>query len=321
MARTFDSVCVVGAGAVGSFFGAMLARAGNRVTLIGRPAHVQAIQNNGLRLDMGGRVEAIRVAAKTGLEAANDASLVLFCVKSPDTAGVARELAPHLADDALILSLQNGVENAQTIARHVARTVVPAVVYVATSLPEPGVVRHFGRGDLTIGPLDANAASDPATTNMLEALVDLFAKAQVPVRITNDVTAQLWLKLLTNCAYNAISAIAQAPYGELVRVAEIRELQRAVVQEVVAVAIAAGVALSLDAALEATKDIVKTMPGQRSSTAQDVARHRPTEIDHLNGFIARRGRELGIDTPANQALHALVKLVESRYDGAERRAG
>jgi len=313
MPRTFDSVCVVGAGAVGGFFGAMLARAGNRVTMVGRPAHVQAMQSHGLRLDMGGRVEAIRVAASTELAAARDASLVLVCVKSPDTDAVARELAPHLSGDALVLSLQNGVENAQTIARHVRQMVVPAVVYVATSMPEPGLVRHFGRGDLTIGPLDADAAGDPATTMSLEALVELFAKAHVPVRISNDVKTQLWLKLLTNCAYNAISAISQAPYGELVRLAEIRQLQRAVVQEVVAVAVAAGVALSLEGALKATEDIATTMPGQRSSTAQDVARHRPTEIDHLNGFIARRGPELGVATPANQALHALVKLLESRY--------
>src|SRR4029079_8367740 len=109
----------------------------------------------------------------------------------------------HLSGDALVLSLQNGVENAQTIARHVRQTVVPAVVYVATSMPEPGLVRHFGRGDLTIGPLDADAAGDPPPTMSLEALVELFAKAHVPVRISNDVTAQLWLKLLTNCAYNA----------------------------------------------------------------------------------------------------------------------
>ena len=162
MAASFNKVAVVGAGAVGSFFGAMLARAGHPVTLIARPAHVEAIERAGLRLQMAGRVDAIRTAASADIGAVRGADLVLFCVKSTDTESVAREMAPHLADGALVLSLQNGVENAATIARHVRQAVVPAVVYVATAMPEPGLVSHHGRGDLVIGPIDAKAAQDAA---------------------------------------------------------------------------------------------------------------------------------------------------------------
>ena len=236
MTSSFRSIAVVGAGAVGSFFGAMLARAGHPVTLIARPAHVQAIEREGLRLQMAGRVEAIRTAARTDIGAVRGADLVLFCVKSTDTEAVAREMAPHLADGALVLSLQNGVENAATIARHVRQAVVPAVVYVATAMPEPGLVTHHGRGDLVIGPIDAKAAADAALAPRLQALVDLFASAQVPVRISADVMAELWSKLMVNCAYNAISALAQAPYGRLASLPEIRALQEAAVREVVAVA-------------------------------------------------------------------------------------
>jgi Ketopantoate reductase len=125
--------------------------------------------------------------------------------------------------------------------------------------------------------------------------------------------AELWQKLMVNCAYNAISGIAQASYGELVALAPIRELQRAVVAEVCALAAAEGIELPLAASIEAMEKIAPAMPAQFSSTAQDMARRKPSEIDHLNGFVARRGRELGIATPANQALYALVKLVESRY--------
>jgi 2-dehydropantoate 2-reductase len=121
---------------------------------------------------------------------------------------------------------------------------------------------------------------------------------------------------MVNCAYNAISALAQAPYGEMAALAPIRELQRTVVGEVVAVAAASGVELPLAAAIAAMERIAPAMPAQLSSTAQDVARKKPSEIDHLNGFIVRRGRELGVATPVNQALHALVKLVESRHGRA-----
>lgn len=148
----FATIAVVGAGAVGSFYGALLARAGCAVTLIGRAAHVQAIARDGLRLDMGGTVEPIRVAASTEMKAVQAADLVLFCVKSTDTEATARELAPLLAPQAVVLSLQNGVENVALISHHVKQLVLPAVVYVAAAMPAPGTVHHLGRGELLIGP-------------------------------------------------------------------------------------------------------------------------------------------------------------------------
>ena len=262
-------------------------------------------------LHMAGLVERVRVSASTDLAAIGSADLVLFCVKSTDTEAVARQIAPILGMDALVLSLQNGVDNAATIARHVKQTVVPTVVYVATAMPEPGVVTHHGRGDLVIGPLNAEAAQDARQHQLLEAVVDLFATAEVPVRISPDVIGELWSKLMVNCAYNAISGLSQLPYGQMAALPSIVDVQRAVVREVVAVAQADGQDLPLAAALEAMEHIARAMPAQLSSTAQDMARGKLTEIDHLNGFVARRGAELGIATPVNQALHALVKLVET----------
>jgi 2-dehydropantoate 2-reductase len=306
-------VAVVGAGAVGSFYGAMLARTGQRVVLIGRAPHVQAIERDGLQLDMAGRTETIRVAASVELAAARDADLVLFCVKSTDTEVVARELAPLLQPGATVLSLQNGVENAPILSHHLRQTVVPAVVYVATAVAGPGKVKHFGRGDLVIGALKPEPARDPAVGRLLQELVELFAGAGISVTISNDVMAELWSKLMVNCAYNAISALAQAQYAKLAAQPEVREVQRAIVQEVVALAQAEGVMLQLGPSLQAMEQIAVAMPGQLSSTAQDMARRKPSEIDHLNGFVARRGRELGVATPVNQALHALVKLAEAGY--------
>ena len=337
---SFVSTVVVGAGAVGSFYGALLARAGHRVTLIARPAHVAAIERDGLQLQMAGQLQTLKLAATTDIAAVRDADLVLVCVKSTDTDAVARQIAPLLRADALVLSLQNGVDNADTLAQHIHhQTVVPAVVYVATAMPAPGVVAHHGRGDLVIGPrrveaaakVSANGAANAAASaraavdnytdtdtsrgatqqRQLQALVDLFASAGVAVRISPDVMAELWSKLMVNCAYNAISGLAQQPYGRMAALPVIREVQRAVVHEVVAVARAAGVAMVLDEALAAMERIAPAMPAQLSSTAQDMARGKPSEIDHLNGFVARRGAELGIATPVNQTLFALVKLVEA----------
>ena len=314
MMSRFKKVAVVGAGAVGSFYGAMLARAGQSVVLIGRPQHVEAIRRDGLKLDMAGQVETLRAEVSAELAAVQGADLVLFCVKSTDTEKVASELAPLLEPHAVVLSLQNGVENAPTIAHHIRQTVVPAVVYVATAMAGPGTVRHFGRGDLVIGALDAGAKLGAANTSVLQDLVALFGAAGVKVTISNDVMAELWSKLMVNCAYNAISALAQAPYARLAAQPEVRDIQHAIVREVVALAQAEGIGLQLEPSLQTMERIATAMPAQLSSTAQDMARRKPSEIDHLNGFITRRGRELGVAVPINQTLTALVKLVEAGYE-------
>jgi 2-dehydropantoate 2-reductase len=220
-------------------------------------------------------------------------------------------MASHLKADALVLSLQNGVDNAAALAAVLPNTVLAAAVYVATAMPEPGSVQHFGRGDLVIGPIDAQAVHDPAQARQLQRVVDLMASADVPVTVSADVRAELWSKLLVNCAYNAISALAQQPYGRMAALPEIVQLQRAVVHEVVAVAHAEGVSLSLADSMAATLRIAAAMPAQLSSTAQDLARGKRSEIDHLNGTVVRLGARHGVATPVNQALHALVKLVEA----------
>ena len=216
---------VVGAGAVGSFFGAMLARAGHQVTLIGRPAHVQAIQSHGLQLDLAKAtaVESVRIPATTDLAVLRQADLVLFCVKSTDTAAVAHSMAAHVAPQAIIMSLQNGVENAALIASALPNPVIPAVVYVATEISAPGCLKHHGRGELVIGTMHT-----PRLSNAPQALADivaLFASAQVPVQISQDVMVDLWSKLLINCVFNAISGLAQTSYGKLAAVEAIQTTQ------------------------------------------------------------------------------------------------
>jgi 2-dehydropantoate 2-reductase len=129
--------------------------------------------------------------------------------------------------------------------------------------------------------------------------------------VSANVAGELWAKLVVNCAYNALSAISQLPYGKMIEGPGIREVMRDVVEETLALARASGVAMAPDM-LERTYRIAEAMPTQFSSTAQDLARGKPTEIEHLNGLVARRGAALGVPTPANRALTALVRLLESK---------
>jgi 2-dehydropantoate 2-reductase len=255
--------------------------------------------------------EIIRIDASSDFSRLRTVDLVLFCVKSTDSASVALQIDPYLAPHALIMSLQNGVENAALIAQQIPHAVIPCVVYVASEITAPGCVKHHGRGDLVIGTMQPSRLIDPQKT--LQEIVELFGSAQVPVQISQNVMAELWSKLMINCAFNAISGLAQIQYGKLAALASVRSTQTALVKEVIAVAHADGIHLSEAIALQAVEQISVTMGSQKSSTAQDMVRSKPSEIDHLNGFIVRRGQALGVATPVNQALFALVKLVESTY--------
>ena len=274
---------------------------------------MQAIANHGLRLDLANSsgIENIHLHTSTEVASVHQADLVLFCVKSTDSESVAKHIAPYLLPHAVVVSLQNGVENSMLISQHIKNAVIPAVVYVATEITAPGCVKHHGRGDLVIGTMSPTRLSHPQQT--LTAVSEIFASAQVAVRISDNVMVELWSKLMVNCAFNAISGLSQLSYGKLAERETIRSTQADVVKEVIAVAKADGVVLSEPEALQTVAHIAVAMAGQKSSTAQDMARHKISEIDHLNGFIVRRGFAHGIATPVNQALYALVKLVESSY--------
>jgi 2-dehydropantoate 2-reductase len=305
--KEWPRIAVVGAGAVGCYFGGMLARAGAPVTLIGRAQHVEAINRDGLLIDSLHFREYISVSASTDLGAVRDAQLVLFSVKTVDTEETAKLLAPYLALDTKVVSLQNGVDNAERMDFAAGIQAISAVVYIAAEMIGLGQVKHSGRGDLVIGNPGSN---EVGSESELAAIADMFARSGVPCRISQNITLELWTKLIMNCAYNALSALSGARYGRLVADAGSVELMKKVVNEGVTVGNASGVRLSEDALLAAVLQLGHVVPQALSSTSQDIARGKPTEIDSLNGFVARRGAELGVPAPVNQTLQSLVKLLE-----------
>ena len=292
----------MGAGSVGCYFGALLARAGHTVTLIGRQAHVQAITAHGLRLQSATLDEHVRLSASTEAKAVAGADVVLLCVKSTDTETAARQIQPHLAPGALVLTLQNGVDNDERVRAVLgpAQPVAAAVVYVATAMAGPGHVRHFGRGDLLIAPSPVS-----------ERLALELAAAGIPTQVSGNVRGALWAKLVINCAYNALSAITQQPYGWLVQQDGASAVIADLVAECQAVAQADGVRMDGDVHA-AVRGIAQSMPGQLTSTAQDLARGRPSENEHLNGYVVRRGAALGLATPVNRALLVLVRMLQAK---------
>jgi 2-dehydropantoate 2-reductase len=305
MNPSLEHIAVMGAGAVGCYFGATLARAGAAVRLIGRPALVDAVSREGLQfdgVDFHGRIKLAATADPAGVAGAG---LVLFCVKSADTETAAQAMAPHLDPGAVVLDLQNGVDNLERIRVHVKNAVVPAVVFVGAEIPAPGVLRHNGRGDLVIG--EAAGVGGALITD----LAAFLTARKVPTRVSDNVEGELWWKLVLNCAYNAVSALGQSRYGAMMAMPQIRRVMSDAVREIVALAEAKGVRIAMADPVDAVLRFGDLMPQTKSSTAQDMERGRPTEIEYLNGYVVRECDAFGLPAPVNRTLYALVKLKEA----------
>jgi 2-dehydropantoate 2-reductase len=302
---SWPRIGVIGAGAVGCYFGGMLARAGAPVTFFGRPgsrsAHMSALRERGLTIDGVEVRETIPVVVADDYTELASAELVLFAVKTLDTGSAAAAIKPHLGESAVVVSLQNGIDNVDQL--HVAGIdAIATVVFVAAAIEAPGAVKHRGRGDLIIG--------DAGRRDEIEGIAARFEAAGVPCPISDDIRRDLWRKLIINSMANATSALTGAPYGQLADFEPTWRVALSVAREAVDVARAEGTELDLDEIFKLGTTVAHAVADATSSTQQDIARGRPTEIDSLNGAIARRGSRLGIPTPANQTLWALVKLRE-----------
>lgn len=304
-----QKIYVLGAGAVGCYFGGMLARAQYDVTFIARPERAQALNESGLEMDCKAFHETIAVKASADLSVLSDADLVLLSVKSLDTERTLAQVQSILPSKAVILSLQNGVANIEIASKMVANPIYAAVVYVAAGMIGQRTMKHHGRGELLIGnPSQTNSLDDQC----LRKICALFEGADVPCSIPPQIKRDMWLKFLVNCSFNAISGIGQIPYGEMVKSPGVVKLIEEITKEFLAIAALEDVNITMCEALAINASIATTMATQVSSTAQDLARGKKTEIDFLNGYIVELGERYGIPTPYNESVHALVRMMESQ---------
>lgn len=300
-------VVVLGAGSLGSLLAGALATADVDVTLLGRDGdHVRRVREHGLRFTHpDGREEQIPLDVATEHAAAADADLLVVCVKSYDTGDALADVAPHL-DGADVLTLQNGLGNAETIADHVPRErVLAGTTTHGAVLEAPGHVRHAGRGDTTIGRYFAENDA------RVEAVADHLTGAGIETSVTDDPEAAVWTKVLVNAGINAATALARVPNGALVEAESGERVLRRAVEEGVAVARSEGIAVPRDV-VERTREVAERTATNPSSMRQDVERGRRTEVEALNGALVRRGATHGVETPVNETLADLVRLAETQ---------
>ncbi|HDP26036.1 MAG TPA: ketopantoate reductase family protein [Deltaproteobacteria bacterium] len=306
---------VMGAGALGSIFGGMLAKTGYPVTFVGMDDHLRTMQSHGLTITgLWGEHTMRKVSAYYGTQDLSGTyDVVLLCVKSYLTSAVIRQTLPFIRDDSLVISIQNGLGNWEAIAREIGwnRTIGARIIFGA-EIESPGRARVTVYADKVLLGSPCRALPD----KRLEQVSQELNASGIPTEITGDIEAALWAKVLYNCALNPLGAILNQPYGFLLTVDEIKFVLYRVICEIFDVARAKGVHLPYASSDEYFSVLVeKQLPPtatHRSSMLQDIEKGRPTEIDALNGAISIYGKELHVPTPTNDLIGAIIKGLEAK---------
>lgn len=295
-------IVVMGAGGVGGYFGAKLARSGEVVTLIARGEHLAAIRREGLRIRSAVEGEfVVRPAAVEDPAGLPAADLVLFCVKSFDTETAVERIRPVVGPETAVLSLQNGVDNEDRIDALLGPGhAMGGVAQVFAVIERPGVIAHQFGGRIIFGELDGRRSA------RAEKLLAGFQRAGVGVELSTDTRRALWEKYIFICAVAGMTAITRETIGTVRETPASWRMFRAIVDEVTALARACGVGLAPDAADAVVKGAQSIAAGNRASLAQDLLQGRRLELEALHGHAARLGERLGVPTPAVSAVYAAL---------------
>ena len=308
-----QKIAIMGAGAIGSATGGMLARAGHRVTLVGRDPHISEIARNGLHITgIWGDHVVDNLTAVTKPPNC-DQDIVFLTVKSFDTKTAASEARPMLGQNTPIISMQNGLGNVEALTEIAGRKrTLGAMGIFGAVVPEPGSVAvTVIASDTLIGEINGSGSSSPRAEWLAETIND----AGIPTRASGNIMREIWHKTLYNIALNPLSAIFQVTYGEIADNLHTRQIIREMISEAFRVAEAAGMDLGINSPDEYLKILwnQKLPPTRdhRSSMLQDIIRGRKTEIDYINGKVVELGAEYGIETPYNSAIVEMVKAKEA----------
>ena len=303
-------IAIVGAGAMGSLFGALLAEGGHAVWLYDIwQEHIDAVIQNGVAIEFGGKTRQVRLKAAADPLQIGESELVLIFVKATQTKAAAQTAARLAGSRGLVMTLQNGMGNAETIAQVVPpeRILVGTTSHGSTML-KAGSIRHAGAGPTTVGMW----AEGEKEFQQARQIADQLTRSGIETTAVKDVRPVVWDKLIVNIGINAITALTGIKNGQILDLELTRELSRAAIEEAALVAQAQGIRVRKDPATHVFK-IAEATAANRSSMGQDVDHGRPTEIKALNGFVMRQADRMGIPAPVNRTLTALVQTVEEHY--------
>jgi 2-dehydropantoate 2-reductase len=322
-------ICIVGAGAIGGYIGAKLALAGEQVTLIARGAHLQAIQEQGLRLrSADGTEELIKVVAMQDISAAGVQDAVIVALKAQSVPSVAASLPALYGAETIVVTAQNGIPwwyfrkldspytdyQIQSVdpqgiveANIPVDRVIGCVVYPAAELVAPGIVQHIEGDRFSLGELDGTKST------RIQQLSQIFRQAGIKAPVRNQIRNELWVKLWGNLAFNPISALTRCTLEEICQYPLTRELARNMMLEAQAIAEKLGVEFGIS--LEQRIEGAEKVGAHKTSMLQDIEAQRPTEVDAIVGAVAELGKLTQTPNPYIEAIYANVKLLEKSING------
>ena len=298
----------MGAGAIGSLFGGYLAKLGEDVTLIGRPLHVEAINEKGLKIDGVNGEHQINVKAVDDIKYLDPANLdlILVTVKAYDVENAVNDIKPLISPKTNVLFLQNGLGIIDLILKIINQDqIIRGTTTNGALFIQPGYIRHTGQGDTFIGKLNSEK------NDILNKIKSIFDRSGLPTKITTSIKEILWRKLLINISINAFGALTGLPNGELKKFFE--DSMKQVIQEAIKIAKKMGIEIDINTAINQTFNVLEKTAKNRNSMLQDVERKKKTEIDFINGIIVKYGKIQGIPTPLNSLITSFIKGLEKSY--------
>ena len=296
-------ILIVGAGSVGGFYGAHLAKSNPNVSFLLRPKTLTAVTQRGLTIRSASGTFTVRPPVASDATDLPKPDLIILGVKAYDLDEVMTQIEPVLTDRTVILTLQNGIDTEDRIIARLKRDcVIGGVAFIYSKIVEPGVIDHYKKGSVAIGELMGHESQ-----RLLE-IRDVFTAAGIPCQISKDIRRSKWEKMCWNCVFNPVTVLVNDRVAKALDHPEMMHVIHQIVDEIAAVAAAVKVPLPSDM----PERVVKWSQEIRdihTSMYDDWKAERPTEIEYLNGYIVRKGRELGIPTPVNEALTALIKTM------------
>jgi len=300
---TAMNIVILGAGAIGSLFGALLSKK-NNVLLIGRTPHIQAITENGLMIT-GKTKMTVKIPAEDSIKKVTfSPDLLILTVKSYDTEAAIKEAKSIIDDSTIVLSLQNGLDNIDKIEKIVSRErIVVGVTTQGVFFSRPGVIRHTGKGHTILGELGGKK------TGRIKHIADLFNEAGTDTKISSDIIREIWVKAIINSSINPLTTIFQCKNGYLLENPLLKNIVEKICRESTLIADKEGIHLSFQGMCKKTKQVIQNTAENYSSMFQSFKRGRKTEIDSINGKIVDMGKRHGIETSMNEILVYLIKSV------------
>ena len=302
-------IVVIGAGAMGSLFGALLTESGENVRLYDIwKEHVEVIKEKGLDIELNGKTRSVSVNATSDKRHIEKTDLAIIFVKSTQTSDAARTASELLDNSGFVLTLQNGMGNADIIGEvfDPVRIIAGTTSHVATMLG-PGSIRHAGTGPTVIGMWSGIQKTG------IKRIADVFNNAGIVTETVDDVRNVIWAKLFVNVGINAVTALTGIKNGRIIDLSATKALSCAAVEEAIEVAIALDVKVA-DNTVEHVFQVAEATSANRSSMGQDVDNKRQTEISTINGAVVKEAQKLGINVPINQTLTALIETMQAHYE-------